>query len=68
MGGSIVCGVDGSADSQAALAVAARLAERLGARLVLAHVAEAALVPHAAVGGMGAGGIAPQPMTLGTGV
>ena len=35
MGGSIVCGVDGSADSQAALGVAARLAERLEARLVL---------------------------------
>jgi nucleotide-binding universal stress UspA family protein len=66
MGGSIVCGVDGSADSQAALGVAGRLAERLEARLVLAHVAELALVPYAAVGGMGAGGIAPQPMTLAT--
>ena len=66
MGGSIVCGVDGSADSQAALGVAARLAERLEARLVLAHVAEVALVPYAAVGGMGAGRIAPQPMTLAT--
>ena len=53
MGGSIVCGVDGSADSQAALGVAARLAERLEARLVLAHVAEDVLV-------------APQPMTLAT--
>jgi nucleotide-binding universal stress UspA family protein len=40
MNGSIVCGVDESADSQAALGVAARLAERLDARLVLAHVAE----------------------------
>ena len=49
MGGSIVCGVDGSADSQAALGVAARLAERLEARLVIAHVAEVALVPYAAV-------------------
>jgi nucleotide-binding universal stress UspA family protein len=66
MGGSIVCGVDGSADSQAALGVAGRLAERLEARLVLAHVAELALVPYAAVGGMRAGGIAPQPMTLAT--
>ena len=65
MGGSIVCGVDGSADSQAALGVAARLAVRLEARLVLAHVAEVALVPYA-VGGMGASGIAPQPMTLAT--
>ena len=66
MGGSIVCGVDGSADSQAALGVAARLAERLEARLVLAHVVEVAFVPRAAVGGVGAGGIAPQPMTLAT--
>jgi nucleotide-binding universal stress UspA family protein len=62
MGGSMVCGVDGSADSQAALGVAASLAERLEARLVLAHVAELALVPYAAVGGMGARGIAPGPM------
>jgi nucleotide-binding universal stress UspA family protein len=64
MGGSIVCGVDGSADSQAAIGVAARLAERLEARLVLAHVAEVALVPYVAVGGMAAGGVRPQPMTL----
>jgi nucleotide-binding universal stress UspA family protein len=63
MGGSIVCGVDGSADSHAALGVAARLAERLEATLVLAHVAEFAPVPSAAVGGIAAGGIAPQPMT-----
>jgi nucleotide-binding universal stress UspA family protein len=40
MQGSIVCGVDGSAGSEAALAVAAELAEGLGARLVLAHVAD----------------------------
>src|SRR5438094_4996253 len=66
MGGSIVCGVDGSADSQAALGVAARLAQRLEARLVLAHVAELAFVSYAAVGGIRAGGIAPQPMTLST--
>jgi nucleotide-binding universal stress UspA family protein len=57
---SIVCGVDESADSQAAIGVAASLAERLGARLVLAHVVEIALVPYAAVAG--SGGIAPPPM------
>jgi nucleotide-binding universal stress UspA family protein len=65
MGGSIVCGVDGSADSQAALGIAARLAERLEARLVLAQVAEVPVAPYAA-GGVGAGRIAPQPMTLAT--
>jgi nucleotide-binding universal stress UspA family protein len=59
---SIVCGIDGSADSQAALGVAASLAERLAVRLVLAHAAEFALVPYAAVGGMG--GIALWPPTL----
>jgi nucleotide-binding universal stress UspA family protein len=57
---SIVCGVDESADSQAAIGVAASLAERLGARLVLAHVVEVALVPYAAAAG--SGGIAPPPM------
>lgn len=42
---SIVCGVDGSDESAAALAVAAGIAGRLRARLVLAHVTEPALVP-----------------------
>ena len=68
MGNSIVCGVDGSADSEAALAVAARLAERLGARLVLANVVEYVRAPHATVGGMGyrAVGRAPLADVLGT--
>jgi nucleotide-binding universal stress UspA family protein len=61
-----MCGVDGSPDSQAALRVAARLADRLEARLILAHVAEVPVAPYAAVGGMGAGRIAAQPMTLAT--
>lgn len=47
MRSSIVCGVDGSTDSDAALSVAARLAERLGVRLVLAHVAELVSTPYA---------------------
>jgi len=66
MGGSIMCGVDGSADSHAALDVAARLAERLEARLILAHVAELELAPFAAVGRVGMTGIAPRAMALAT--
>ena len=54
MSASIVCGVDGSADSQDALRVAVRLADRLQLRLVVAHAAEPAYVPSAAApfGGM----------------
>jgi nucleotide-binding universal stress UspA family protein len=48
MGTSIICGIDGSADSQAALTFAEQLAARLGTRLVLAHVAEPAHIPYAA--------------------
>jgi nucleotide-binding universal stress UspA family protein len=48
MGRSIICGVDGSPDSQAALQVAAQFADRLGSTLILAHIAEAAYVPYAA--------------------
>ena len=55
MDGSIVCGVDGSADSQAALAVAARMADRLETRLVLAHVVEYVQASYATTGAMGAG-------------
>ena len=50
---SIVCGVDGSPDSQVALHVAARLAERLNLSLVVAHVAEPAYVPYAAAARLG---------------
>ena len=59
MSSAIVCGVDGSHDSRAALDVAARLSDRLGSRLVVAHVAEPAHVPYAAAapfGGMGVAG------------
>lgn len=47
---AIVCGIDGSPDSQTALGYAAELARRLEARLVLAHVVEHVPAPYAAVG------------------
>jgi nucleotide-binding universal stress UspA family protein len=50
---SIVCGVDASPDSQAALQVAARLAQQLNLRLIAAHVAEPAHVPYAAAAPFG---------------
>jgi nucleotide-binding universal stress UspA family protein len=53
MSGSIVCGVDGSADSQRALEVAVQLADRLGTKLVVAHVGELAHVPYAAAAPFG---------------
>lgn len=53
MSASIVCGVDGSLDAQAALEVAAGLAERLQLRLVVAHVAEPAYIPYAAAAPFG---------------
>lgn len=43
MEGSIVCGVDGSSESRLALRVAAQLSGQLGLRLVVAHVAQAAV-------------------------
>jgi nucleotide-binding universal stress UspA family protein len=49
---AIVCGVDGSSDSEAALIVAAGLANRLDARLVLANVVEFVPSPYAAVSAM----------------
>jgi nucleotide-binding universal stress UspA family protein len=62
MNRSIVCGVDGSADSEAALTVAARLADRTGARLVLATVVEPQLGPYAEAGVIGLGGVARTPL------
>jgi nucleotide-binding universal stress UspA family protein len=53
MGTSIVCGVDGSPDSQAAFQVAAHLAARLGLRLVVAHVHEPDYIPYAAAAPFG---------------
>lgn len=52
---SIVVGVDGSEDSEAALVVAEGLADQLGARLVLANVVEYAHSPSATIGPMGPG-------------
>ena len=45
---SIVCGVDGSPGSQAALEVAVQLADRLRSTLILAHVGEPSYVAYAA--------------------
>jgi nucleotide-binding universal stress UspA family protein len=55
MGGSIVCGIDGSKDSRAAVNVAAQYANRLGSTLILVHVVDPAYVPYASAypfGGM----------------
>ena len=58
MSRTIVCGVDGSHDSRAALNVAAGLAERLGTRLLLAHAVEYARSPYEVAAPLG--GLAPQ--------
>lgn len=50
---SIVCGVDGSPDSEAAVVVAAEMAESLAARLVLANVVEYVHAPHTTGGALG---------------
>jgi nucleotide-binding universal stress UspA family protein len=62
MDSSIVCGVDGSADSRAAVRVASALAERLGARLVLANVVDTTTAT-AAVGPMGSVATSPPLVT-----
>jgi nucleotide-binding universal stress UspA family protein len=58
--GTIVVGVDGSADSYAALSVASRLAERLDARLVLAHVGNPAYLSSGAFAATGSLGPMPR--------
>jgi nucleotide-binding universal stress UspA family protein len=59
---SIVVGVDGSEDSEAALTVAERLADDLGARLVLANVVEHVHSPYATLDAIGPGAIATAPV------
>lgn len=55
MSGSIVCGVDGSPDSQRALRIAAEYSKRLGASLIVANVAAVPdpVVPAYAYAAMG---------------
>ena len=50
---SIVCGVDGSSDSQAALAVATDVATRLQLRLVMANVVEPSQAPYVGAAPLG---------------
>jgi nucleotide-binding universal stress UspA family protein len=60
---SVVCGVDGSADSQDALAVATDLAERLRLRLIMANVVEPSRAPYV---GAPLGGGMPRPLLSAT--
>jgi nucleotide-binding universal stress UspA family protein len=53
MSASIVCGVDGSPESQDALRVAARLADSLDLRLIVANIAEPVYIPYAAAAPLG---------------
>ena len=53
MSTTILCGVDDSPDSQAALGIAASLADRLRLKLVVAHVAEPDHIPYAAAAPFG---------------
>lgn len=61
MSTSIVCGLDDSPDSRAALEVAARLAERIGARLIAVNVVDYLHAPYAAVGSITAAAT-PRPL------
>jgi nucleotide-binding universal stress UspA family protein len=56
---SIVCGVDGSPDSQAALAVAVELAARLQLRLIMACVVEPNHAPASYAGAASVGALSP---------
>jgi nucleotide-binding universal stress UspA family protein len=58
---SIVCGVDGSADSQAALTVAIDMAARLQLRLILVNVVEPSHAPYVGAASLG-GGAMPRPL------
>ncbi|HEX5468008.1 MAG TPA: universal stress protein [Gaiellaceae bacterium] len=58
---SIVCGLDDSPDSRDALEVAARLADRIGARLIAANVVDYLHAPYAAVGSITAAAT-PRPL------
>jgi hypothetical protein len=62
---SVVCGVDGSAESQTVAAVATHLAERLGSRLVLAHLIDARHVDHVPAG-IGAEAVDPRRLSVPT--
>jgi nucleotide-binding universal stress UspA family protein len=68
MNGSIVCGVDGSADSQRALGIAAEYAQRLGARPIVANVAAVpdSVVPAYAYSPMGRPPMLRLPMAEGS--
>jgi nucleotide-binding universal stress UspA family protein len=61
MHGRIVCGVDGSTESRAAVKVAAQMADRLGSTLILAHVAE---LDHARYAGANPLGGVAGPLTM----
>jgi nucleotide-binding universal stress UspA family protein len=60
MNKSIVCGVDGSADSQAALAAAIDLAARLRLRLIMANVVEPTHAPYVGSASLGGGMLRPE--------
>ena len=60
MNKSIVCGVDGSADSQAALTAAIDLAARLRLRLIMANVVEPTHTPYVGSASLGGGMLRPE--------